>query len=57
MNIEIIKNILNDMLISLDEFKSQDINYYRKQTNKIINYIKILEGKIKWMIKIYIYNY
>lgn len=47
MNIEIIKNILNDMLISLDEFKSQDINYYRKQTNKIINYIKILEGKIK----------
>ena len=44
MNIETIKNILNDMLISLDEFKSEDTNYYRKQTNRIINYIKKLES-------------
>ena len=47
MNIETIKNILNDMLISLDEFKSEDIKYYRKQTFKIINYVKVLEKQIK----------
>ena len=44
MNIDTIKNILNDMLISLEEFKSEDIKHYKKQTNKIINYIKVLEG-------------
>tara|TARA_R100001126_G_C4867946_1_gene171369 strand:- start:1106 stop:1252 length:147 start_codon:yes stop_codon:yes gene_type:complete len=47
MNIKIIKNILNDMLISLDEFKSEDIKYYKKQSNKIIDYIKILEKQNK----------
>ena len=45
MNIDTIKNILNDMLICLDEFKSEDVKYYRKQSNRIIDYIKKLEDK------------
>tara|TARA_B100000900_G_C20100787_1_gene521864 strand:+ start:19 stop:231 length:213 start_codon:yes stop_codon:yes gene_type:complete len=40
MEINTIENILNSMLQTLDEFKSEDIKYYRKQTFKIINHIK-----------------
>ena len=43
MKINTIQNILNDMLITLDEFKSEDIKYYEKQVSRIMNYLKKLE--------------
>ena len=45
INKNIVKNILNDMLTTLDEFKSEDIKYYKKQVLKIVNYVKTLENK------------
>jgi len=45
MNKNIVENILNDMLTTLDEFKSEDIKYYKKQVLKIVNYVKTLENK------------
>ena len=38
-----IENILNSMLQTLDEFKSEDIKYYEKQISRIMNYLKKLE--------------
>ena len=43
MKINTIENILNSMLQTLDEFKSEDIKYYEKQVSRIMNYIKKLE--------------
>tara|TARA_R100000808_G_C2121249_1_gene132497 strand:+ start:960 stop:1100 length:141 start_codon:yes stop_codon:yes gene_type:complete len=43
MKINTIQNILNDMLITLDEFKSEDIKYYRKQAQRIIKHVKKLK--------------
>ena len=46
MDSKTIQNILNDMLITLDEFKSQDVKYYERQVSRIIDYVKKLE-KVK----------
>ena len=46
-NKETVKNILNDMLISLDEFKSNDVVYYERQVSRIMKYIEILENSSK----------
>ena len=43
MKVNTIENILNSMLETLDEFKSEDIKYYRKQALRIIKHIKNLE--------------
>ena len=43
MKINTIENILNSMLQTLDEFKSEDIKYYEKQVSRIMNYLKKLE--------------
>ena len=40
MKITTIENILNDMLQTLDEFKSEDTTYYKKQVSKIITHLK-----------------
>jgi len=40
MKITLIENILNGMVETLDEFKSQDTTYYKKQVSKIITYLK-----------------
>tara|TARA_R100001224_G_C3944371_1_gene123479 strand:- start:324 stop:467 length:144 start_codon:yes stop_codon:yes gene_type:complete len=45
MELNTIKNILNAMLVSLNEFKSEDVIYYEKQVLKIINHIKKLENQ------------
>lgn len=44
MDTNTVQNILNDMLQSLDEFKSEDFVYYKRQVNRIMEYIKQLEG-------------
>lgn len=44
MDTNTVQNILNDMLQSLDEFKSEDFVYYQRQVNRIMEYIKQLEG-------------
>ena len=46
MKVNTIENILNSMLETLDEFKSEDIKYYRKQALRIIKHIKNLEKEI-----------
>ena len=43
MDANTVKNILDDMLQSLDEFKSEDFVYYKRQVNRIMEYIKQLE--------------
>ena len=47
MKVNTIENILNSMLETFDEFKSEDIKYYRKQAQRIIKHIKNLE-KENW---------
>ncbi len=39
MKVNTIENILNSMLESLNEFKSEDIKYYRKQVQRIIKHV------------------
>jgi len=43
MDSNTVKNILNDMLQSLYEFKSGDIVYYERQVSRIMAYLKKLE--------------
>ena len=43
MKLNTVENILNDMLVALDEFKSEDVKYYERQVSRIITYIKALE--------------
>ena len=43
MKVNTIENILNSMLESLTEFKSEDIKYYRKQAQRIIKHVKKLK--------------
>tara|TARA_R100001591_G_scaffold87423_1_gene93581 strand:- start:271 stop:528 length:258 start_codon:yes stop_codon:yes gene_type:complete len=38
-----IENILNEMLTTLTEFKSEDIKYFEKKVFEIMNYIRKLE--------------
>ena len=45
MNIEAMENILNDMLIALDEFKSEDIKYYEKQVSSIMKFARELTNE------------
>ena len=40
MKITLIENILNGMVETLDEFKSEDTAYYKKQVSKIISHLK-----------------
>ena len=40
MKITTIENILNNMVETLHEFKSEDTTYYKKQVSKIINHLK-----------------
>jgi len=40
MNFEVMEKILNDMLQSLWEFKSEDVIYYEKQVSKIMKFAK-----------------
>jgi len=47
MDYNIVRNILNDMLQSLDEFKSEDIVYYQRQVKRILSYIEWLEKSSK----------
>jgi len=47
MDINTVRNILNDMLQSLDEFKSGDIVYYQRQVSRILYYVKKLENSSK----------
>ncbi len=44
MDSNTVKNILDDMLQSLYEFKSGDVVYYQRQVNRIMKYLKQLEG-------------
>jgi len=43
MDSNTVKNILNDMLQSLYEFKSGDVVYYERQVSRIMAYLKKLE--------------
>jgi len=45
MNIEVMEKILNDMLQSLWEFKSEDVIYYEKQVSKIMKFAKELTNE------------
>jgi len=45
MNSDKVRNILVDMLVELDEFKSEDIKHYETQVSRIMYYIKKLEEK------------
>ena len=38
-----VRDILNDMLQSLYEFKSGDVVYYQRQVSRIMEFIKKLE--------------
>ena len=40
MKITTIENILNSIIETLDEFKSEDTKYYKKQVSKIITHLK-----------------
>ena len=43
MDSTIIENILNEMLTTLTEYKSEDIKYFEKKVFEIMNYIRKLE--------------
>jgi hypothetical protein len=45
MNLEAMENILNDMLIALDEFKSEDIKYYEKQVSRVMKFARELTNE------------
>ena len=47
MDTNTIRNILNDMLQSLYEFKSCDIVYYERQVKRVLEYIERLENSSK----------
>ena len=43
MNSTMVENILNEMLTTLTEYKSEDIEYFEKKVFEIMGYIKRLE--------------
>ena len=43
MDSHTVREILFDMIQSLDEFKCEGNTYYKKQVSRIINYVKKLE--------------
>ena len=43
MDSTIIENILNEMLTTLTEYKSEDIKYFEKKVFEIMDYIRKLE--------------
>jgi len=45
MNLEAMENILNDMVIALDEFKSEDVKYYKRQVSRIMKYARELANE------------
>jgi hypothetical protein len=47
MDYNIVRNILNDMIQSLDEFKSEDIVYYQRQVKRVLEYVERLENSSK----------
>ena len=52
MKVNTIENILNSMLESLTEFKSEDIKYYRKQAQRIIKHVNNQNRLLKTRLKI-----
>ena len=52
MKVNTIENILDSMLESLTEFKSEDIKYYRKQAQRIIKHINNQNRLLKTRLKI-----
>ena len=51
MKVTTIENILNSMLETLDEFKSEDIKYYRKQIQRIIKHVNNQNRLLKTRLK------
>ena len=51
MKVNTIENILNSMLETLDEFKSEDIKYYRKQAQRIIKHVNNQNRLLKTRLK------
>ena len=51
MNSNTVRDILVDMLVALDEFKSVDLKHYEKQIVKIMCYIKKLELQREYAIE------
>ena len=51
MKVNTIENILNSMLETLDEFKSEDIKYYRKQIQRIIKHVNNQNRLLKTRLK------
>jgi len=47
MDSNTVKNILDEMLQSHYEFKRGDVVYYQRQVNRIMKYLKQLEGSKK----------
>ena len=43
MDSRTVDNILNEMLTTLTEYKSEDIKYFEKKVFEIMNYIRKLE--------------
>ena len=52
MKVNTIDNILNSMLESLTESKSEDIKYYRKQIQRIIKHVNNQNRLLKTRLKI-----
>jgi len=50
MKVNTIENILNSMLESLNEFKSEDIKYYRKQVQRIIKHVNNQNRSIETLL-------
>ena len=51
MKVNTVENILNSMLETLDEFKSEDIKYYRKQIQRIIKHVNNQNRLLKTRLK------
>ena len=51
MKVNTIENILNSMLETLDESKSEDIKYYRKQIQRIIKHVNNQNRLLKTRLK------
>ena len=51
MKVNTIENILNSMLETLDEFKSEEIKYYRKQAQRIIKHVNNQNRLLKTRLK------
>jgi len=52
MKVNTIDNVLNSMLESLTESKSEDIKYYRKQIQRIIKHVNNQNRLLKTRLKI-----